>query len=410
MESRVRLYDDLIDEDTMGGKGGLMRDWRKALRSRPAYRVVNRTLRNQTQFITLVTVTGFVVLCLLYVLPNRTRTTDSHTIVPTIGEYNSTYPLTKPLITSLSHTFRIGIVADLDTKSKSASDKHKWISYLRRGWLTHSPSTNSITITWDQGASLPLTTTYASKDRGMELSDLVVFNGKLLSFDDRTGMVFHINQTQNTATATPWVLLMDGNGYTSKGFKSEWATVKDQLLYVGSMGKEWTTPSGQFSTADPMWVKVIDVHGRVTHVNWEKEYKRIRQSVDGITWPGYMIHESGAWSSVWKRWFFLPRRCSTQRYNETLDELRGCSYLISTDETMLNIRVQPIANSHSARGFSAFRFIPGTADSVVVALRTEELDGNTATYVTAFRTGDGQVILQDTPIADGIKYEGIEFI
>lgn len=407
MESRVRLYDDLTDpNNTMGGKGGLMRDWRKALRSRPAYNVVNRTLRNQTQFITLVTVTGFVVLCLLYALPNRYRSTNVS--APTAGDYNTTYPLTRPLVTSMTRTFRIGIVADLDTKSKSVNDKHKWLSYLRRGWLSYSVSTGAVTVTWDQGAPLPLSTTYASKDRGMELSDLVVFDGRLLSFDDRTGMVFHINSTHGGST--PWLLLMDGNGQTSKGFKSEWATVKDQLLYVGSMGKEWTTPAGQFSTADPMWVKVIDPRGRVTHVSWEREYKRIRQAVDGITWPGYMIHESGAWSSLHKRWFFLPRRCSNHRYNETLDEMRGCSYLISADETLHDIHVQPIANTHPARGFSAFRFVPDTADSVVIALRTEELDGNTATYVTAFRISDGQLILQDTPIGDGIKYEGIEFI
>lgn len=30
---------------------------------------------------------------------------------------------------------------------------------------------------------------------------------------------------------------MDGNGRTSKGFKIEWMTVKDGILYVGSMGK-----------------------------------------------------------------------------------------------------------------------------------------------------------------------------
>jgi len=30
------------------------------------------------------------------------------------------------------------------------------------------------------------------------------------------------------------------------GFKTEWATVKDDLLYVGSTGKEWT--AGEVST------------------------------------------------------------------------------------------------------------------------------------------------------------------
>lgn len=42
----------------------------------------------------------------------------------------------------------------------------------------------------------------------MELSELIVFDGRLLTFDDRTGMVFEIVDDQ----AVPWLLLLDGNG------------------------------------------------------------------------------------------------------------------------------------------------------------------------------------------------------
>lgn len=61
----------------------------------------------------------------------------------------------------------------------------------------------------------------------------------------------------------PWIVLTDGNGHSEKGLKSEWATVKDETLYVGSMGKEWTTASGEFSSYDPMWVKAININGEV---------------------------------------------------------------------------------------------------------------------------------------------------
>lgn len=33
------------------------------------------------------------------------------------------------------------------------------------------------------------------------------------------------------------MLLNDGDGHATKGFKSEWATVKDGLLYVGGLGE-----------------------------------------------------------------------------------------------------------------------------------------------------------------------------
>lgn len=33
-------------------------------------------------------------------------------------------------------------------------------------------------------------------------------------------------------------------GRTDKGMKLEWATVKDDVLYLGSFGKEYTAPGG----------------------------------------------------------------------------------------------------------------------------------------------------------------------
>lgn len=49
----------------------------------------------------------------------------------------------------------------------------------------------------------------------MELSELVVFNGALLAFDDRTGTIYHIDSSSKTSY--PWVLLVDGHGRVSKG-------------------------------------------------------------------------------------------------------------------------------------------------------------------------------------------------
>lgn len=81
---------------------------------------------------------------------------------------------------------------------------------------------------------------------------------------------------------------------------------------------------------------------QVSHVSWVEEYKRIRE-VLGIYWPGYMIHESGLWSSIHRRWFFLPRRCSKESYNETLDERRGCSWLITANEDMRDVKATKVS-------------------------------------------------------------------
>lgn len=83
---------------------------------------------------------------------------------------------------------------------------------------------------------------------------------------------------------------------------------------------------------------LIKIFLKVDHINWIEQFKRIRAAID-IEWPGYMIHESGAWSSVHNKWFFLPRRCSKESYNESLDEHRGCSVLISANADINDVKV-----------------------------------------------------------------------
>lgn len=53
--------------------------------------------------------------------------------------------------------------------------------------------------------------------------------------------VYEIDQQHNLV---PWVILRNGNGRLSDAFKAEWMTVKDGNLYVGGLGKDWTTGDG----------------------------------------------------------------------------------------------------------------------------------------------------------------------
>ena len=59
------------------------------------------------------------------------------------------------------------------------------------------------------------------------------------------------------------ITFSDGNGNESNGFKCEWATVKDNELYVGGLGKEWTTPTGEVINFNPMYVKKVSPNGQV---------------------------------------------------------------------------------------------------------------------------------------------------
>lgn len=384
-----------------------IRDWRKSLRSPPSYRIGTTTFRFHFHFVFIIISVTMLILLFYYVKPGpRSPYSDSlfekfHP--PTHQTYNYTYPLSAPIIGSGMRTYRIGIIADLDKESRVIG-QNAWKSYYKKGYISYKEATEAIVVSFDSDPVVELQNGYSLNGRGMELSELVTFNGKLLTFDDRTGLVFELN---NEKVTVMW-LLMDGDGKTTKGFKSEWATVKDEVLYVGSMGKEWTTSSGEFGSFDPMYVKAVSMNGEIHHVNWVSNYKKIREAV-GIQWPGYMIHESGMWSAVHRKWFFLPRRCSKNTYNETLDEMMGCNLLISAEENFNKVKVVKLGNYKPSLGFSSFKFVPGTDDSVIVALQTEELNGKTSTYITGF-TITGKVLLAPERIETDLKYEGLEFI
>lgn len=61
--------------------------------------------------------------------------------------------------------------------------------------------------------------------------------------------------------------------------------MKDEHLYVGGLGKEWTTTEGEFVNNNPEWVKVVGFRGDVQHKNWVPKYKSLK-SAAGIEPPG----------------------------------------------------------------------------------------------------------------------------
>ncbi|VDO55030.1 unnamed protein product [Haemonchus placei] len=285
-------------------------------------------------------------------------------------------------------------VTDLDHDSKVSNKK--WTSFAKYGVLRISPDHAKVSVTWKANSDFSLSTQISSGGRAMELSDLVVFDGRLLVGDDRTGLIYEIRDGK----AFPWIFLNDGPGNTSKGLKVEWLTVKDDHLYAGGLGKEWTTTEGEYVNDNPMWIKVISRKGEIRHVNWRDVFISVRRAA-GIEYPGYMIHEAVQWSNIHQKWFFLPRRASKEKYTEAEDETRGTNLLIIGDSSLTSFKVIHVGElTNPARGFSAFQFIPGTEDKLIIALKSEEKDGKpVASYVTVFDI-DGKIILPDTSLQD----------
>ncbi|KRY13112.1 Soluble calcium-activated nucleotidase 1, partial [Trichinella patagoniensis] len=298
--------------------------------------------------------------------------------------------------------YTIVLVADLDHNSK-ASDK-VWISYLQLGRFSLASDCHCVQVEWDP-VRKELKGGMAQEGRAMELSDLARFQGQLITVDDRTGILYKI---VNFTLPIPWLLLADGDGEQPKGFKAEWMTVKNDMLYVGGIGKEWTSVGGEYMNDNPMWIKIIDSESRVRHIFWKDIYIKLRAAV-GIEYPGYMIHESVQWSQQWKRWFFLPRRASPLPYSEKEDERRAANVLLQASENFEHISATYLGEPSETRGFSAFQFIPKTLDKLIVAVKSEEIDGKVTSFLTIFDT-NGVIILNDTEIPGHVKYEGIEFI
>lgn len=109
-----------------------------------------------------------------------------------------------------------------------------------------------------------------------------------------------------------------------------------------------------------------------------------------------------------KKWFFLPRRASKERYNEKADEKMGTNLMFIADDRFQDISVRNIGIVVPTHGFSSFKFVPGTEDTVIVALKSEEDNGKIASYILVFDI-NGALIFPEFKIGD-IKYEGIEFV
>lgn len=193
-----------------------LRDWRQALRAPHVYRVANSTFRVQSQFLALILLvvtvpTFFLAYPLLRNVVCAPPSSLAHAQCR-YYRYNKTYPTTTPIRTSKGITYRIAIASDLDRDSRLPGNRDAWHSLMKTGSLFWNPVSNFVSVIWDDRV-VTLSSSLSMKGRGMELSELVTFDGRLLSFDDRTGMIYYIEGDQ----AYPWVILMDGNGKNHKG-------------------------------------------------------------------------------------------------------------------------------------------------------------------------------------------------
>lgn len=276
--------------------------------------------------------------------------------------------------------------------------------------------------------------------RGMELSELVHFKDKLLTFDDRTGLIYEIPKQLNLI---PRFIINEGNGNATKGMKIEWATTKDDLLYVGSIGREFTDDNGKIVNAARLWVATLDINTKINnksvetstikrYADWTKYYTLLREAT-GTRNPGYVWIEAIEWSKIHQRWFILPRYLSFVKYDPSTEGTFGSNLLLSLKSDFTDIRLVWLKDlntkesllkrnandkfkdlEYSDRGFSTFTFLPNTKDSIIIGVRTKETtdkDGNAIlnSWISVFDI-DGNVLRKNIKFPGNFKYEGITII
>lgn len=317
------------------------------------------------------------------------------------------------------HQFHFAAVTDLDQLSlMKDEDKPTYRSLLLPGMITRDPATNKYSIEMDQPRQLK--TQHNEGGRGAEFSELTVFNGRLLTFDDRTGDIFEILNTKNgkDSLVAPRYVITEGEGDTDKGMKWEWSTVKDGELWMGSMGKEFTNPDGTVANVNNLWVTIMSPSGEFRRINWTNQFGFVRHAL-GCDSPGYLIHEAINWSPHLRRWVFAPRRISTEAYDDVEDERRGSNKIVLVDEGFTSYQIVEVKmkDDDGLHGFSSFAFVPGTKDQHAIALRSVEEDctGNLdvckqRSYIVIFDVQTGDVLMDEIKIKDDMKYEGIEFV
>jgi soluble calcium-activated nucleotidase 1 len=294
--------------------------------------------------------------------------------------------------------YKIACVADMDKVSKFEVDGKTvaWMSVFK---------TLSIERTEDGRyrlkeflAEKPLVSRLSEADRGMELSELLYFHGRLLALSDRTGVVYEVKESLKLV---PLWILPDEDGM---GFKSEWATIgPDDKLYVGSTGKAWTE-NGKLLSENRLWVKQVSAEGQIEHLHWGYVYEKLRKFT-GTLKHGFVIHEAVNFNPMDRRWYFLPRRLSEKQW--TKGETTGNHLLISCDEYFDNWNSVALGKPHLGHGWSSFKFIP-FREHEIIALKTEETADDAHTDLEVINVVTGEILLFVK--LGHTKYEGVAIV
>ena len=177
----------------------------------------------------------------------------------------TTVPVQPSDASRVINSLRFAVVADMDKGTRG--EKHWFHTVLKIGTLhalassqnnsaNVSHGTPQFRIQWEQ--DIPLKSRFANKNRGLELSDLALWEGSLWSICDSTGILYELvpkrkanNNVDITGSETdkeptcpgylnadfidlvPKLITTDDGGESMLPAKNEWLAVVRDKLYIG---------------------------------------------------------------------------------------------------------------------------------------------------------------------------------
>mmetsp|Transcript_10761 Transcript_10761/g.18448 ORF Transcript_10761/g.18448 Transcript_10761/m.18448 type:complete len:412 (-) Transcript_10761:213-1448(-) len=326
-------------------------------------------------------------------------------------------------------SFAVALIADQDEASQV--DGKSWVSKLAHGKLVYKGDKGDASYALEMTGEATITTMRGDKSgRGAEYSALEVFDGKLLTMDDRTGNIDELVPKEGGEFAvTPLVdaegkevSLKLGDGKKDKPLKIEWATQKGGKLVIGSTGKERTDDDSKvvhhgemwFKTLDPTSFACVDMDGTPRFNDLRVAAKVAPAPAVGELSAGYMIHESARWSEEHQMWLFMPRKLSRESYEEVKDTVKCVNLMLmmpdKPTENGSRVLMQPYLDFCELRGTSDFLLVPGTKDCHLFITRTEEsLDGVISTFASVIDIA-GKVLMKESSIGENRKFEGAAWV
>ncbi|KAL7711962.1 Apyrase [Entamoeba marina] len=326
------------------------------------------------------------------------------TIIIAFASDEFSYPETMSNLQSYSNSYshlQLLLISDDDALTKYDN------TYYSRIYLGVLNTPTSESWTYNPSSTFSVTTKYNEKKRGNENSAVVYYNDKMYVFDDKTGIASELDISHTSIY--PRMIYNKGNGNSSNGMKCEWATVKDEVMFIGSHGNS----RDEDDLYKNSYVQKVNNQLVNEPVNWYKYFEKINDAL-GIKSPGYVTHEAITWSNYYEKWVIFPRKVSQDAYDEITDMTSSSKVMLICDEDFEQCETIKDPQYVNERCFSSVRLAPFN-EKIMIYTKSVENEGKIESYIGVIDTGDidkegyPKILLHDTYVGP-YKVEGLEIL